>query len=235
MQPTPLPEDPCTGQCYGRYHEVHFDTIRCSRTSLATSSFPIDVAAGVTIAGHSTGAESTLYAASIAPTEYRIASAALHHYGRGSRNAQYYIYVPNNPPVPRVPTIMFTGTADGVIVLNEGHPDRILIANASPNETVRVFKHAATSGLPRGLVNKAGEGHCEPCNEAFNPRLGYYSVAWAYLYQNFGAPVARLPAKRAVGVDWERAIYGHGMASVCGGGDGKLAECVMERGPYHEV
>ena len=168
----------------------------------------LDGAAGVTVAGHSAGGESSLFAASLHAAEYNIKSAVLHH------------YFPHDaamaPLTPTVPTLLFTGTTDCI---------------APPSTAVAAFEAAAAAGVPTGLVNKVDADHHEPASlypaqpfscvkTPFNPQLGLYTVAWAKLWQ-------RTP--RSLGIDWEGMLYGAANSSLCGGGDGALAACNVTR------
>ena len=233
---TPLPKSPCVQKCFGRFYELHYDMIHCSRTALAASKFPIDAEAGVIVAGHSMGAEAALFAAAFARPEYHISAAAIQHYCTSGGDHDLNVlsgplYQMYQPPVPRVPTILFTGTQDAEITIRTS--TNFESGDAHANETINIFTRAATSGLPRGLVNKLNATHEEPLEGSFNPRLGYYSVAWSKLYQNFsGRP--RPPAMLTASVDWDALIFGRGSAAVCAGGDGALTECVMDRGSAQE-
>jgi len=113
-----------------------------------------------------------------------------------------------DPPVPKVPTIMFTGTKDDI---------------SYPNETLGLFEHSLSSGLPLGVINKVGATSDEPLG-LVNLQMALFIVAWAKIYQ-------RTPlAKRTADFDWNELIFGSGPASVCGGADGKLQHCSMVRG-----
>ena len=219
---------------------LHCVVIRCTRTALASHHFPIDAAAGVAVAGHSLGAEAALYMAAYAPADIlrSVSSVTMHHYG-ASGGCHDFLYQPPihsklNPPQIRVPTILWTGTQDDYEGLGTYYAKHYNSYNvdAHANQSLYVFSRAAPTRLPRGLVNKVGVGHFEPFIDGpYNPRLGYYSVAWALLYQNFsGRPTA--PARRVgrMGVNWEALIFGDSPESVCGGGDGMMANCVMDRG-----
>ena len=222
------PMDPCSQPCFGSYYEQQLLAVNCSQSSAASHLFPIDVDAGVHLSGHSTGAEATSFAAAYGPHsgDYRITSASLHYYrsNGGQTNGPYMsppadasitpygsFAVHNSgeqaPPLPRVPTIMFTGTNDTV---------------AYPNATLGLFEvleRAAAFDLAHGLVNKFGATHL-PDDDT---RIGLYTVAWAKLFQT-------TQANLTVGINWADVIYGNASRSICGGGDGQMVNCTMVPG-----
>ena len=116
---------------------------------------------------------------------------------------------------------MFTGTAD---------------QTAYANETIALFEATAATGLPRGLANKVGTKHDEqddgvidpstgkpqPGVDPMNPLIALYTAAWFNLH----APTPSR-SKLTAGISWEALIYGSGSASICGGGDGAMANCTM--------
>lgn len=69
-------------------------------------------------------------------------------------------------------------------------------------------------------MDKVGANHHEPTSD-YNPALALFTAAWFKLF------VDRTP--RALGVDFEALVYGPGDASLCGGGDGAMAECTLLR------
>ena len=80
---------------------------------------------------------------------------------------------------------------------------------------------APNASSTRGLVNKVGADHHEPTT-SYNPWLAYYTVAWFKLFVD--------ETSASLGQDWEDAIFGDTTTSVCGGGDGDMAECKFLRG-----
>ena len=239
VQGISLPSSPCDGPvCLGRYHQVHWEALKCAKSARATTSFPIDAAAGATLAGHSLGAEATVFAAAFAPPDLAISAVVLHHYvAQGLAVDEEYAQFPKSftfdVPCPNVPILLFTGTADGPqIVGRPGEEPIFERTDGSANETAYLYERCAATGMPRGWVNRVNATHNEPADSGpFNPMLGLYSVAWSTVFRNFaGRPHA--VAARSAGVNWTTLIFSGGRSSVCGGGDGQVANCTMDRGYF---
>ena len=86
----------------------------------------------------------------------------------------------------------------------------------APPEMAREIFNADGACAIRGLVNRKGTDHHEPSTH-YNPALATFTVAWFKLHVD-GTP-------SSLGMDWEALIYGEGSDSLCGGGDGEMAEC----------
>jgi len=111
-------------------------------------------------------------------------------------------------PAATVPFIVFTGDKDDL---------------ATPKEmAIRVFN--TTGANPhRAFINKHGVDHDEPDVTGYNPLLAQFSAAWYKLYLE--------NKTHEYGIDFREMIYGTGPKSVCGGGDGKMAQCVLKAPP----
>lgn len=108
-------------------------------------------------------------------------------------------------PSPTIPFVVFTGTSDH-------------IAPANPMAT-KIFY--AEGGSPtRGMINKLNSNHFEPTPEGYNNLLPQYSVAWFKVY------LEQKPQE--FGINFEDLVFGNGTNSVCGGGDGQMAECMLK-------
>lgn len=138
--------------CFGNYWRQQALTIEWAR---AQSSLPINLTAGVGVAGHSMGGQATLFSASNASAveSLGIKAAVLHH-----------PYTHRFPAI-QVPFIVFTGTLD----------------DTAPASWAAEMFHRKGACATRGLVNKRGANHHEPSTD-YNPRLGLYTVAWFKLY-----------------------------------------------------
>mmetsp|Transcript_22367 Transcript_22367/g.65615 ORF Transcript_22367/g.65615 Transcript_22367/m.65615 type:complete len:208 (-) Transcript_22367:284-907(-) len=159
----------------------------------AAAGLPINVSAGVGVAGHSMGGQATIFSAAYNGSSHRIQAAAMHH-----------AYTHSYPAIPSVPFLLFTGTHDAV---------------APPRFAQRQYD-ASSANPRRGLVNKDGADHHEPSMH-YNPFLALASAAWFKVYLD-GTPDAPLGPTTA-----EQLLFGAGGASLCGGGDGRMAKCVM--------
>lgn len=72
----------------------------------------------------------------------------------------------------------------------------------------------------RGLINKKGANHHEPTTD-YNPKLAMYTVAFFKVYLD------QTPS--ADGHNYDDMLHGSGSDSVCGGGDGTMADCQILR------
>jgi len=118
--------------------------------------------------------------------------------------AMHHAFTHTYPAIADVPFITFTGTADDV---------------APPFMANGIFNAKGAFGT-RGLVNKKGANHHEPTTD-YNPKIATYTIAWFKVYLD--------QTPQAHGTDFAGQLYGNGTASLCGGGDGAMADCKMMR------
>lgn len=156
---------------------------------------------GVGIAGHSMGGQATLFASSRSnASSHGIVAAVMLH-------AYTHEF-----PAAQIPFLAFMGTAD---------------TTAPPAMTETFFSAASVTGVARGIVNKINATHQEPTTykdrtEPYNPLVPQFVAAWFKLYLN------NVSSSRTV--DWGSLIHGNGPESICGGGDGEMAQCEIVRG-----
>lgn len=107
---------------------------------------------GVGVAGHSMGAQSTLYSSSVFGVGHNVAAAVMHH-------AYTHSY-----PAPRVPFLAFTGSNDGI----------------APPFMTDGYYNATGAHSTKGFVNKLFSDHFEPNNAfpTYNPYLAQFTAAW---------------------------------------------------------
>ena len=109
---------------------------------------------------------------------------------------------------PQVPFLAMTGSSD---------------TTADPSMTKNYF-NAPGANPHRGFVNKKGATHMEPIGpvvEAYNPLLAQFTPAWFKVYLDL--------TPQAYGVDFDAMLFGKDSRSICGGGDGEMAECEMHK------
>jgi hypothetical protein len=195
-------DPPCFGNYYKKQLAV-FDWAKvCSSVddSCREPFVNVDWSSGVGIAGHSMGGQATLFSSSYGnASAYDIKAAVLHH-------AFTHTF-----PASTVPFLDFTGEQD----------------TTAPVDTmaVPIYKASQNTGLPRGLVDKTLAGHHEPDILSLDRNgidlLAQYSAAWFKLYLD------KRPTE--FGLDFDNMIYGSGEESMCGGGDGDMTVCTVER------
>lgn len=117
----------------------------------------------------------------------------------------HHAFTHTYPAIATIPFLAFTGTTDDV---------------APPVMAENIY-NAAGAFATRGLVNKVNADHHEPTTE-YNPKLALYSVAWVKLFLD--------QTPESYGNNWKDMIYGTGSNSLCGGGDGQMAKCVINTG-----
>jgi len=117
----------------------------------------------------------------------------------------HHAFTHTYPAVP-IPFLAFTGSVDAV---------------APPKMAEDIFNAPGASAV-RGLINKKGVGHHEPTT-AYNPELAYFTVAFFKLFVD--------GQSASMGQDWSSLIFGNTSASLCGGGDGDMAECSVLGSP----
>ena len=119
--------------------------------------------------------------------------------------ALHHAYTHSYPAILTIPHLIFTGTHDIV----------------APPEMASSIFNAAGAFATRGLVDKVGAQHDEPGGSdggaAYNPELPLFTVAWFKIF------VDETPVWR--GHDFHGMIFGAGNGSLCGGGDGAMANC----------
>jgi hypothetical protein len=111
-------------------------------------------------------------------------------------------------PAPQIPFLAMTGSSDTV---------------ADPADTEKYF-NASGANPHRGLVNKKGATHMEPVGSLpreYNPLLAQFTAAWFKVYLDL--------TPQAHGVDFDAMLFGKDGHSICGGGDGAMAECEMHK------
>lgn len=110
-------------------------------------------------------------------------------------------------PAPQIPFLAMTGSSD-------------IVAGSSMTEN---YFNAPGANPHRGLVNKNGATHMEPIevNPAYNPLLAQFTAAWFKVYLDL--------TPKAYGVDFDSMLFGKDGRSICGGGDGAMAECEMHK------
>ena len=113
----------------------------------------------------------------------------------------HHAYTHTYPSISEVPFLACTGTAD---------------ATAPPAMAEKFFSAASVSR--KGLINVRGANHHEPTTD-YRPELALFTAAWIKLYVD--------GVEASEGMSWRGLIYGTGTDSVCGGGDGQMAECTM--------
>jgi hypothetical protein len=162
----------------------------------------IDWGAGVGIAGHSMGGQSTAIASSLRCSErYGIRAAAIHHAASG--DIGHDVNIGSNISVP---SAFFTTTGDGIW-----------------NETKQIFLNSVnnTGGggdtLSTFYRNQVGFSHLEPVLSPpiENPMLATFTAAWfnIFLTPNGAPPLT-------AGTWWYDAVFGTGDMPGGGGGDG---------------
>ena len=137
--------------CYGNYYEEQLKVITWANNQ---SELPIDYTAGVAVAGHSMGGQSTLFSTAYNASTHNIKAAAMHH-------AYTHIY----PAITDTPFLAFTGTTD---------------PTAPPKMAEDIFNAPGAYDV-RGLINKVGANHHEPTT-SYNPVLAEATVAWFKLH-----------------------------------------------------
>ena len=142
-----------TAPCFANFYHQQLLAIDWARSS-AAAELPINATAGVGVAGHSMGGQSSVFAAAYNASARNIKAAAMHH-------AFTHTF-----PAVQVPHLVFTGTGD---------------TTAPPKMAEKIFNTAGAFHT-RALVNKVGATHSEPDRLAYNPKLALYTVAWFKLY-----------------------------------------------------
>lgn len=150
---------------------------------------------GVGISGHSMGGQSTVYSSSSHGSGHGIKAAVMHH-------AYTHSF-----PAPVVPFLAFTGSADNI---------------ALPSQTDGFFNAPGADPI-RGLVNKRGATHFEPCIGAGPKNLATFSAAWFKVFLD--------ETPQSGGVDYKAMVFGTGSSSLCHGGDGAMSGCKVYDGP----
>ena len=208
-----LKDDP---KCFGNYYKKQLNMISWAKECsglVGGCSEPfqyVDFSEGVGIAGHSMGGQATVFSSSANnATDFDIRAAVMHH-----------AYTHDFPP-PTIPFLDFTGEQD----------------TTSPASTmaVPIYQSAASSKLPRGLVDKTNANHHEPDVSSFDKNgielLAQFSAAWFKLYLD--------KTPQALGLDFHEMIYGASAGvgagvgaghplSLCTGADGPMTQCVLE-------
>jgi hypothetical protein len=105
-------------------------------------------------------------------------------------------------PSPQVPYIVFTGTDD----------------TAAPPEMAQPIYEVDGGSEVRGIVNKVGANHLEPVL-LHTQYLAAYTAAWFKVYLD--------KTPQAYGIDFYNMLFGDDDSSLCGGGDGDMAECTL--------
>lgn len=113
----------------------------------------------------------------------------------------HHAYTHIYPAISTVPFLAFTGTED---------------FTAPPAMADKFF--AAATVPQRGLVNSRGANHHEPTTD-YRPEMALFSTAWLKVHLD--------QTPESDGMHWDDLIYGTGSDSLCGGGDGPLAECTL--------
>lgn len=258
--PTELlqPGDPC--RTFASWYVELLKTVEWSRHSDDAAQLPINVSAGVGVAGHSMGGAATMaIAAWPGAAEYGIRAAILIDPGGGAA------------PIYDVPFLVLTGSNDTMAGWHTGR---------------NIFAAAPDAALPRGLAERRGANHMMPIDRGehpewddrwmqlvlqrnprlmlnpegllarrngggnrsvilgsgFEPRLAFFVAAWTKLYVDGiraeavavdGAPPPSHGARLENAtreVDYREALYGGGPGSLCGGGDGEMTLCTMHAG-----
>jgi len=114
----------------------------------------------------------------------------------------HHAFTHTYPPLTNVPFLAFTGTTD---------------TTAPPFMAENIYN---TKGdiSNRGIINKVNADHHEPTSE-YNPKLALYTVAWIKIHLD--------QTSSSYGNNWKEMIYGTDSASLCGGGDGSMKQCVV--------
>eukprot|EP00940_MAST-03C_sp_MAST-3C-sp2_P002944 g2944.t1 len=108
-------------------------------------------------------------------------------------------------PAPKVPFLAFTGVED----------------MTAPPKMAEAFFGAEGAAQPRGLVNRKWTTHHEPDILGYNKLLPQFTAAW------FKITLQHISNEN--GIDYESMIFGNASTSLCGGGDGSMAECTLVR------
>jgi dienelactone hydrolase len=106
-------------------------------------------------------------------------------------------------PAANIPFLAFTGTADYI----------------APSSMTTEFFNARGASSTRGLVNKVGATHLESNPMNYNPKLASFTVAWFKVFLD--------KTPQSGGVDFHGMIFGKDKSSLCGGGDGSMAQCTI--------
>ena len=120
----------------------------------------------------------------------------------------HHAFIRDEHPAPQIPFLAMTGSDD---------------STADPAETEKYF-NASGANPHRGFVNKKGATHMEPIGslkEAYNPLLAQFTASWFKIYLDL--------TPQAYGVDFDAMLFGKDGHSICGGGDGAMAECEMHK------
>jgi len=172
---------------YKDYYKQQLLTIDFGKDKLKAQ---VDISKGFGIAGHSMGAQATLFSSSGDNTsKYDIKAAVMHH-----------TYT-HTFPVPTIPFLAFTGGKD---------------ATASTKMTQSFYN--GTGAYPvRGYVNRADADHMEPCNgKTYNPLLPQFTAAWFKLHLDKTPTMLATVDGKDQMVDFEQMIFGTGKQSICG-------------------
>lgn len=106
-------------------------------------------------------------------------------------------------PAPQIPFLAFTGVED----------------LTAPPAMAEAFFKAPGGARPAGLVNRKWTTHHEPDILGYNKLLPQFTAAW------FKVVLEKTPV--AFDIDFASMIFGNATTSLCGGGDGSMAECTI--------
>ena len=189
--------------CYGHYYKQQLLAIDWAKFHAHATALPIDRQAAVGIAGHSMGGQATMFSSGKDEyAGYNITAAVMIH-------PYTHTVLP-----PKVPTLVFTGTADTV---------------APPAMAREIFN--ATLGEARAFVNAVNKTHFEPEVDVtnlphkdaknYNPLLAKFVAAWFKIFVT--------GERDLVDQEFNDLIFGSAPTSLCHGGDGIMEECLTQR------
>ena len=184
--------------CFGNYYKEQLAVFDWARQHQDEPPLTVvDWAGGFGVAGHSMGGQATVFSSSYDNATKYNIKAAVMHHAYS-----------HSFPTPTVPFAVFTGTADTTAPAGTmGQP---------------LFESPGGSAV-RAYVNKVGAGHHEPDVTSLDPNgiglLAQFSAAWLKIYLD--------ETPQAFGLDFHEMIFGSGAGSVCGGGDGQMANCTI--------
>lgn len=176
---------------YANYYKQQLAVIDWAKTQTDEIFSTANFTPGVGVAGHSMGGQATLYSSSEHGSGHGIKAAVMHH------------PYTHSFPAPVVPFLAMSGTTD----------------NTAPISMCQGFFDAEGASPVRGIVNKVGVGHQEPCSGSNVANVAKFTAAWFKLF------VDNTP--EADGNDYNELVFGTGTSSLCHGGDGSMRQCEL--------